>query len=91
MSIRDILSWVNFINALTSEDSMSTTETDLIDTETDMVATETDMETDVAAMDTEDIAVEFSAKTSSATRLSPDMAYIHGACMVFLDALGSGQ
>ena len=50
MSIRDILSWVNFINTCCGSSSASET-----------------------------------------TLLDPAVAYIHGACLVFLDGLGSGM
>ena len=53
MSIRDLLSWVNFINTCSFQ------------------ATDDDMEDKVP--------------------LPPSMAYVHGACLVFLDALGSGS
>ena len=53
MSIRDLLSWVNFINTCSFQ------------------ATHDDMEDKVV--------------------LPPAMAYVHGACLVFLDALGSGS
>ena len=52
MSIRDLLSWVNFINTCSFS------------------ATHDDMEDKVL--------------------LPPALAYVHGACLVFLDALGSG-
>ena len=51
MSIRDLLSWVNFINTCSFS------------------ATHDDMEDKVL--------------------LPPALAYVHGACLVFLDALGS--
>ena len=57
MSIRDILSWVQFINA-----------------------TACTMQVDTDAAQT----------ISGPQTLDPALAYIHGACMVFLDALGSG-
>ena len=53
MSIRDLLSWVNFINTCSFS------------------ATHADMEDKVL--------------------LPPALAYVHGACLVFLDALGSGS
>lgn len=53
MSIRDLLSWVNFINTCSFS------------------ATHGDMEDKVL--------------------LPPALAYVHGACLVFLDALGSGS
>ena len=53
MSIRDLLSWVNFINTCSFS------------------ATHSDMEDKVL--------------------LPPALAYVHGACLVFLDALGSGS
>lgn len=53
VSIRDLLSWVNFINTCS------------------FPATRDDMEDKVL--------------------LPPAMAYVHGACLVFLDALGSGS
>ena len=53
MSIRDLLSWVNFINTCSFS------------------ATHDDMEDKVL--------------------LPPAVAYVHGACLVFLDALGSGS
>ena len=53
MSIRDLLSWVNFINMCSFS------------------ATHGDMEDKVL--------------------LPPALAYVHGACLVFLDALGSGS
>ncbi len=56
VSIRDLLSWVNFINTC----SISTTH--------------------------EDMDVDVGGKVL----LSPALAYIHGACLVFLDAIGSG-
>ena len=56
VSIRDLLSWVNFINTC----SLSTIHDD--------------MDVDVGGK----------------VLLSPALAYIHGACLVFLDALGSG-
>ena len=59
VSIRDILSWVNFINTTAAVDSGS-----------DEI-----MEVDSSGPDP----------------LDPATAYIHGACMVFLDALGSGK
>ena len=52
MSIRDLLSWVNFINTCSFS------------------ATHDDVEDKVL--------------------LPPALAYVHGACLVFLDALGSG-
>ncbi|CAH1229365.1 MDN1 [Branchiostoma lanceolatum] len=58
VSIRDILSWVSFINT-----SSATT-----------VAMET------VAMETE-----------MHQRLDPALAYIHGACLVYVDGLGSGS
>ena len=56
MSIRDILSWVNFINTC----SLSTIQDDM------------------------------DVDTGDKVLLSPALAYVHGACLVFLDALGSG-
>ena len=53
MSIRDLLSWVNFINTC----SFSATHDDIEDK----------------------------------VLLPPALAYVHGACLVFLDALGSGS
>ena len=53
MSIRDLLSWVNFINTCSFS------------------ATHADMEDKIL--------------------LPPALAYVHGACLVFLDALGSGS
>lgn len=53
MSIRDLLSWVNFINMC----SFSATHDDIEDK----------------------------------VLLPPALAYVHGACLVFLDALGSGS
>ena len=53
MSIRDLLSWVNFINTCSFS------------------ATHDDVEDKVL--------------------LPPALAYVHGACLVFLDALGSGS
>lgn len=55
MSIRDVLSWVNFIN-VTSWNVSS--------------GMEVDDESDI---------------------LTPVQAYMHGACLVFLDALGAGK
>ena len=49
MSIRDILSWVHFINEVCK---------------------------------TEESSIKY---------LSPEEAYIHGACLVFIDAIGSGN
>ena len=56
VSIRDLLSWVNFINTC----SLSTNHDDM------------DVNVDDKVL------------------LSPALAYVHGACLVFLDALGSG-
>lgn len=56
MSIRDILSWVHFINTCSKT----------VDDET--------METD----------------ENQYNKLDPAVAFIHGACLVFLDGLGSG-
>ena len=56
MSIRDILSWVQFINTCSK-----TVEVDQMDTQ------------------------------SSYNQLEPAVAYIHGACLVFLDGLGAGE
>ena len=53
VSIRDILSWVNFIN-LTSKTLH------------------------------DDDSVQYN-------KLDPPLAFIHGACLVFLDGLGSGK
>ena len=53
MSIRDLLSWVNFINTCSFS------------------ATLADMQDKIL--------------------LPPALAYVHGACLVFLDALGSGS
>ena len=55
MSVRDILSWVNFINvtAYVSDSPMEI--------------------------------------VSGAHFLSPVQSYVHGACLVFLDALGAGM
>ena len=58
MSIRDILSWVNFIN----------TTARTLDADSDM-----------------------QVDSASSSHLDPAVAYVHGACMVFLDALGSGR
>ena len=55
MSIRDILSWVQFINTCSK-----TLELDQMETE------------------------------SRYNQLEPAVAYIHGACLVFLDGLGAG-
>lgn len=57
VSIRDLLSWVNFINTC----SFSVTEN---------------------AAD---------ENTGDKVLLSPALAYVHGACLVFLDALGVGS
>ena len=56
VSIRDLLSWVNFINTC----SFSTTQNDA------------------------------DVNTGDKVLLSPALAYVHGACLVFLDALGAG-
>ena len=56
VSIRDILSWVQFINTCSK-----TVEVDQMETE------------------------------SSYNQLEPAVAYIHGACLVFLDGLGAGE
>ncbi|KAL4232858.1 AAA ATPase midasin [Mactra antiquata] len=58
VSIRDILTWVQFINTCSKT-----------------------MDTDVT-MTTDDI--------TSSNQLDPALAYIHGACLVFLDGLGAG-
>ena len=50
MSIRDILSWVQFINTCTVND-----------------------------------------EDQDSPGLEPTMAFIHGACLVFLDSLGAGE
>ena len=60
VSIRDLLSWVNFINVTSKK--------------VDDVQDE-DMDADA----------------TGPNRLDPEVAYVHGACMVFLDAMGSGN
>ena len=62
MSIRDILSWVNFINTTSQVVRQGDGDEEMdVDTESEDVA------------------------------LGPAVAFVHGACMVFLDALGSGK
>ena len=56
MSIRDILSWVQFINTCSKT-------------------------VDLDQMDT----------GFTYNQLEPAVAYIHGACLVFLDGLGAGE
>ena len=57
VSIRDLLSWVHFINMTTQ---------------------------------TADPECEMEDSDLQPAKLEVAVAYIHGACMVFLDALGSG-
>ncbi|KAI0224026.1 Midasin [Lamellibrachia satsuma] len=59
VSIRDLLSWVNFVNV-----TSKTVDSDGDD--------------------------KMEADTTGSSRLEPAVAYVHGACMTFLDALGSG-
>ncbi len=56
VSIRDLLSWVNFMNVTSS-------------------VTDHSMDTD---------------STTNLNQLTPPVSYVHGACLVFLDSLGSG-
>ena len=56
MSIRDILSWVQFINVCSKT-----------------------------------IEVDQMSEESGYNQLEPAVAYIHGACLVFLDGLGAGK
>lgn len=58
VSIRDILTWVQFINTCSKT-----------------------VESEVA-METEE---------QMCSKLDPAVAYIHGACLVFLDGLGAGD
>lgn len=60
VSIRDLLSWVNFVNV-----TSKTVDSDGDD--------------------------KMEADTTGSNRLEPAVAYVHGACMTFLDALGSGK
>ena len=57
MSIRDLLSWVNFINTCSFSTSLNGAD----------------------------------ENTGDKVLLLPALAYVHGSCLVFLDALGAGS
>ena len=65
VSIRDILSWVNFINICCQVKDSSNTPSP--------------MEVD-----------EDSTTKLGQTGLPPAVAFVHGACLVFIDSLGAG-